>query len=270
MTADSRATEAPPQLDEMAEAAHEAWHRAREAEVASATGNLSLTLTRWFPAGTPEDAARAAVEAELAERREDAERHGRPADSVVVTALERKNIDTGEPERGLRVWDAHSPAIEAFEGIDAFPYDPEWVIEAEFVPAGAGRTLAFEHIRDAGATRELVAPGDIVFERDGRRFELSAYDSSGRLLLVFGDLTNGDGEEGSYAPGRFLAVDRDPALFGEGGPVTLDFNRAFVPPCGFSAQYNCPMPPPQNRLPWAVRAGERQPRFRDGFDLYAL
>lgn len=52
-----------------------------------------------------------------------------------------------------------------------------------------------------------------------------------------------------------------------GDTVTLDFNRAFVPPCGFSVQYNCPLPPPQNRLHLPVPAGEKLPVFLDGHTI---
>jgi uncharacterized protein len=45
--------------------------------------------------------------------------------------------------------------------------------------------------------------------------------------------------------------------------VELDFNRAFLPPCAFGAGYLCPIPPAQNRLPFAVDAGERFPRRHD-------
>jgi uncharacterized protein (DUF1684 family) len=47
----------------------------------------------------------------------------------------------------------------------------------------------------------------------------------------------------------------------------LDFNRAVVPPCGFSNQMNCPLPPLQNRLPLPIRAGEKRVRFAEGFSL---
>lgn len=61
----------------------------------------------------------------------------------------------------------------------------------------------------------------------------------------------------------------DDGGFGQPGTVTLDFNRAFVPPCGFSAQYNCPLPPAQNRFAEPVIAGEKQVRFTGGFDIYS-
>lgn len=239
---------------------HAGWKERRNRAVQAPTGNLALVETRWFPAGTVADAAAVAVEAERAGASE----------TVNVSELQRVSLATGEPEYGLRVWDANSPAIRAFEQIDTFAYDPAWVIDAMFTPVSADRTIPFEHIRDAGSTRDLVVPGDITFELDGTRFNLAAFDDDGTLLLVFGDPTNGrDDDTGTYGSGRFLFVGASHSNNSrDSTPVKLDFNRAFVPPCGFSAQYNCPMPPPQNRLPWPVLAGERNVRFMPGFDIY--
>jgi uncharacterized protein (DUF1684 family) len=235
------------------------WRTARHTAVTSATGNLALVETRWLPAAADPDAefARATAEA--------------PA-TVTVTRLQRRNLDTGAPEHGLRFWDSASPAIQAFDTISAFDYDPDWVIEAQFTPVSGDRTIPFEHIRDNGGSRELVVPGDITFSRDGVDYTLSAFDDDGTLLLVFGDATNRQtGDTATYSSGRFLFVQRsDDHGFGDAGPVTLDFNRAFVPPCGFSVQYNCPLPPAQNRFAGPVEAGERQVVFTSGFDIYAL
>ena len=38
--------------------------------------------------------------------------------------------------------------------------------------------------------------------------------------------------------------------------VVLDFNKAYNPPCAFTAFATCPLPPKQNNLPLAVEAGE--------------
>lgn len=252
--------------------AHDAWRKERHAALTGPTGNLSLTLTRWLPTGTTESEAAAQV----------AEARAAGTTGITVTELSRRNIHTGEPEYGLRVWNSNSAAIQAFEAVDTFAYNPDWVIAATFTPVAADRTVPFEHIRDAGGTRNLVVPGDITFERDGQSFTLAAFDDDGTLLLVFGDPTNtATGATQTYGSGRFLFVeftDTDvstgagPSAHGAehtaGTSVRLDFNRAFVPPCGYSAQYNCPMPPPQNRLPWPVTAGEKLPRFSDGFDIY--
>jgi uncharacterized protein (DUF1684 family) len=42
------------------------------------------------------------------------------------------------------------------------------------------------------------------------------------------------------------------------GKVILDFNRAYNPPCAFTDFATCPLPPPQNELNIAVRAGEKR------------
>jgi len=238
------------------------WHAARRRSVTGATGNLALIETRWLPDGTDPDAAFADATAEAAA-------------TVTVTRLSRRNLDTDEPEYGLRFWDSASPAIAAFDQISAFEYNPDWVIDAEFTPVAAERTIPFEHIRDNGGSRQLPVPGDITFSRDGVDYSLSAFDDDGTLLLVFGDATNRQtGDTATYSSGRFLFVRRaepnDGLGFGDAGPVTLDFNRAFVPPCGFSVQYNCPLPPAQNRFTGPIEAGEREVVFGGDFDIYAL
>lgn len=219
----------------------EEWCAERRRSVTSATGNLALVETRWLPAGERPDlpAARAAA-----------------SEGVTVTTVERTDLATGEPEHGLRFWDANAPALRDFERTEVFPYDPAWVLDATYTPVTGARKVAFEHIRDNGGTRDLVVPGDISVTVDGRDYVLSAFDDDGVLLLVFGDPTNG---VSTYGAGRFLFVTRT----GE-GTVRLDFNRAFVPPCGFSDQYNCPMPPRQNRFHLPVMAGEKRPVFRGG------
>lgn len=242
-----------PSAGSTAELGRQQWHAARLHDLRSPQGNLALVETRWL---APEAPAVSDEEA-LA---------GWPT-TVSVTRLTRANLETNEPEHGLRFWDSRSPAIMNFNTVSIFDYDPEWVVDATFTPAASGRTVQFEHIRDNGGSRALAVPGDITFERDGTAYSLSAFDDAGVLLLVFGDATNGAADDtGTYGAGRFLFVDRVLATgqFAAPGPVRLDFNRAFVPPCGFSDQYNCPLPPVQNRFATAVTAGERTVLFTDG------
>jgi hypothetical protein len=224
----------------------EEWRAERLAAVASPEGNLALIETRWLTEGTEPEPISASA--------------GLPP-NITVTAVRRTDLATGGAEHGLRFWDAHSPAIRAFEGIDVYPYNPAWVIEADYAPVPGGRLVPFEHIRDNGGRRDLAVPGDITFTLDeggeAHAYTLHAFDDDGTLLLVFGDMTNG---QETYGAGRFLFV----TPLGDGRAL-LDFNRAFVPPCGFSAEFNCPMPPAENRFPFRLPAGERNPRFREGF-----
>jgi uncharacterized protein (DUF1684 family) len=160
----------------------------------------------------------------------------------------------------VRIFDAQSEAIQEFGTIDAFPYDPSWVITADWSVNPEGTTLGFEHLKDDGQTREEVLPGRISFARDGVDYDLAAFKSGRALQLVFADATNG---ESSYSVGRFLFVAPN-----ADGTITLDFNRSVLPPCAFSYAFNCPLPPKQNRFPFPVEAGEKLPLKKDGSPLH--
>lgn len=237
-------------------AAHTQWIASRRAAVTAPQGALSLVLTHWSPAGDPP------VTDEVA-------RQGHP-DDALLTRLRRADIDTGQPQEGYRIWRADSPANQAFEGIEYYDYDPSWVRSGRFELVDEQRVVPFEHLRDEGATRALPVSGDLVFSVDGVEYRLAAFDTTyggtAKLQLVFGDSTNG---AESYGAGRFLFLDRPasdrPLAPGEAVELEIDFNRAIVPPCGFSSQMNCPLPPPQNRLPFPVRAGEKRVRFAGDF-----
>jgi uncharacterized protein (DUF1684 family) len=41
------------------------------------------------------------------------------------------------------------------------------------------------------------------------------------------------------------------------GVYQIDFNQAYNPNCYFSPTWICPLPPRENSLPFAVKAGER-------------
>jgi uncharacterized protein (DUF1684 family) len=90
----------------------------------------------------------------------------------------------------------------------------------------------------------------VVFRRDGREYRLEALEAEDGLFLIFADRTSG---HGSYGPGRYLDAPAPDAR----GHVRLDFNRAYNPPCAFTSFATCPLPPPENRLDLAIRAGER-------------
>lgn len=236
----------------------DAWIESRREKVTGPEGPLSLVLTHWSPAGSaPVDEAVA--------------RDGHPADAR-FTRLQRTDIDSGATQEGYRIWRQDSPAQLAFEAIEYYDFDPSWIIPGRFELVDEARVVPFEHIKDDGATRGLPVSGDLVFEVEGTEYRLNAFDTSyggtSQLQLVFGDRTNG---AESYGAGRFLFLDRpgsDRDLApGDSIPITIDFNRAIVPPCGFSNQMNCPLPPLQNRLPFALRAGEKRVRYAEGFSL---
>ena len=68
-------------------------------------------------------------------------------------------------------------------------------------------------------------------------------------MFVIRDQTSGTE---TYAASRFLIGEEITQ-----GAITLDFNRAFHPPCSFTDFAICPLPPRENILPFRIEAGER-------------
>jgi uncharacterized protein (DUF1684 family) len=169
-------------------------------------------------------------------------------------------VIAGEGNYALRVWDSASEGIEQFGGIDAFDYNPDWVIAATFSENPEGTTLGFEHLKDDGKSREEVIPGEITFTKDGVDYNLAAFKSGRALQLVFADATNG---VDTYSVGRFLFLAPNPD-----GSITLDFNLAILPPCAFSYNFNCPLPPKQNRFSVPIEAGEKNVLNKEGALLH--
>lgn len=136
-----------------------------------------------------------------------------------------------------------------------FPIDPAYNVPAVLQrPTRPEPTV--EMPTSTGLQREMMRVGRLEFNLKGKALALSAFvETSGagadRLFVPFTDLTTGTE---TYPGGRYLDLDRTAT-----GIYELDFNLAYHPYCYFSAEYDCPYPPPENRLDVPVRAGERLP-----------
>jgi len=139
---------------------------------------------------------------------------------------------------------------------------PRW-----FEPAQAFRVRARlqrdEHPREElilstrGNKRRALRLGVLHFELEGKPQQLTAVRllepgvGEAAISIFFRDQTTG---HESYPVGRYVEPERI-----DGDEYVLDFNRAYNPACAYSAHYNCPIPPRENVLAAAVRAGERDP-----------
>jgi len=153
---------------------------------------------------------------------------------------------------GLRVRSALARTRTAFPGLDYFDIDPAFRFPARFEAHPPGKTL--EIVNMLGMVEPMANPGRVSFEKDGNSYTLEAVDEGdGQLFLIIADRTSG---HATYAASRFLYA----APAGKDGTTVVDFNKAYNPPCAFTAFSTCPMPPPENRLNLAVTAGEKKPR----------
>ena len=146
----------------------------------------------------------------------------------------------------LRLKDKNSPLRKNFTHLSWYPVREEWKITGRFVALPKPAKLVFDTIIGEQDVEE--SPGYVEFERAGQTFRLQAVSEGDELFFVIRDATSG---KSTYAASRFLyaAQPRD-------GKVVLDFNKAENPPCAFTPYATCPLPPPQNRLPIAIEAGE--------------
>ncbi|UOQ60325.1 DUF1684 domain-containing protein [Leucobacter rhizosphaerae] len=239
------------------------WQDRRLAAAGAPHGPASLTLTFWFADDTPQSVpglpGQWAAEGERLVATGFAPGEVRFADGADATAPLVLDATTGDVHAGerilrrferdgvpaLRIFDPAAEGRTSLRGIAAFDPDPAWRLEARFEPDPRARTIELAD----GYQKETETSGSIVFTRDGVERRLTGTLRPDGISVVFGDTTNGDESYGF----RFLTV----GLPDADGATVIDFNRAFLPPCAFSDQFVCPLPTPENRLPVAIRAGER-------------
>jgi uncharacterized protein len=150
---------------------------------------------------------------------------------------------------GVRIKDRESAALAAFHGLDNYPIQPAWRVEARFEPYNPPKEIVIPNI--LGDASNTPSPGAVVFDWQGKTYRMDALgDPKEGLFFVFADQTNG---KESYGAGRFL--DTGPV---KDGKVVVDFNLAYNPPCAFTAFATCPLPPAQNKLALRVEAGEKK------------
>lgn len=153
-----------------------------------------------------------------------------------------------------RIYDGTAANRSRFDHIERHPFNPDYVVSAVFEPAREQEVgWSYSRASDEGARK--VVPGQVRFTLHGQELTWIVFEDGAVLVVVFADGTTGSE---SYAPGRFLKFDRPTT-----GEFVLDLNQAFIPPCGFSEFYSCPLPPPQNRTQVPVRAGETRVCWKD-------
>lgn len=113
-----------------------------------------------------------------------------------------------------------------------------------------------EMLTSTSELRNFYKYGYFKFEIDGNDYSIQLYkevdqNPSGEssYFIPFKDLTN---ESETYPAGRYLDIPRS-----ESDIITIDFNEAYNPYCTYSPYYSCPLPPFENHLKVAIRAGEK-------------
>ena len=173
---------------------------------------------------------------------------GKPT-TLKLGALTFHVIKRGE-RIGVRVKDSASPERTNFRGLEYFPTDERWRVDARFEPYNPPKKIPIVNVLNM--EEDNPSPGAIVFDIDGKTYRLDALTEEGeeQFFIIFADATS---SHETYGAGRYLyAGPPDPQ-----GRIVIDFNKAYSPPCAFTKYATCPLPPDQNRLPVRVEAGEK-------------
>lgn len=155
--------------------------------------------------------------------------------------------------------DERAPLTAADTGYLRF-YEPD---EAYKVTARFERTpntLPFNIPTVSGKTKEYQQYGTATFTINDTTVTLHIYQSvklrqmkeySDHLFIPFTDATTGFD---TYGGGRYLDISTKDL---NGNEVVLDFNKCYNPWCAFADGYSCPIPPRENFLKVAIKAGEK-------------
>ena len=133
-----------------------------------------------------------------------------------------------------------------------YPIDPQYKVAAVLRPIDDRTVIPMP--TSSGAPRQMRRVGVLEFSLHGEPRTLTALvevnaPNLDHLFLPFSDLTAGTE---TYPAGRYLDLNRNAT-----GIYEIDFNRAYNPYCYYNLSYECPFPPPENRLKIPILAGER-------------
>ena len=189
------------------------------------------------------------------------EQNGNPVSEMVMkndysdsttflqTGSLRWNIIKRTKGLGVRLRDLNADLLKTFKGIERFPVNDDWRIQAKFEKYDPPKKILIPDI--VGTIDEEDSPGAAVFTRDNQTYRMDALDAGGnRIWFIFADETSG---KETYGAGRFLYTDKPDS----NGTVILDFNKAYNPPCVFTKFATCPLPPKDNYLKLRITAGEK-------------
>lgn len=152
---------------------------------------------------------------------------------------------------GVRVKDTDSRTRREFKGLEYYPIDPKWRIEARFEPYQPPKIIPITNV--LSMTDDETSPGALVFDVGGTTYRVDPILEKGEtdLFVIIADGTTG---KETYGAGRYLYVSPPD----KAGKVVIDFNKGYSPPCAFTNYATCPLPPQQNHLPFRIEAGEKK------------
>jgi len=142
-----------------------------------------------------------------------------------------------------------------FKGLKYFPYDQQFRFTGPIVRYPTPDSVSIYATR-AGDLRPAIRFGYVAFTYKGKAyrleiFQLASKQNPGQTFLFLGFTDQTSGHE-TYGAGRYIDLKENP-----GDSCLIDFNYAYNPYCAYNERYSCALPPKENALPFAIKAGEK-------------
>jgi uncharacterized protein len=148
----------------------------------------------------------------------------------------------------IRLWDTEHQPQKEFSGLNFFPYNPAYRVQAKYVGYAPSRLVQQNDI--IGEIIDTNMIGYVLFNFGGKEFRLDAEDGGEGLFIAFRDTTNA---KATFAGGRYLVTEKP-----INNQVVIDFNRAYNPACAYTVYGTCVLPSADNRLSIPIEAGEKK------------
>lgn len=167
------------------------------------------------------------------------------------TYKQQVEAERNEKDKFFRT-SADSPITDKtkFDGLSYFAPDLSYRLVARLEPF-ADKTQKLVVRMSDGSEEVYDKYAHAVFSLNGQACRLLVVKLQNTYSILFRDATS---NKESYGGGRYLELNPDKL---KDNHVVLDFNAAYNPYCAYNPTYACPIPPAENTLPIAIKAGER-------------
>lgn len=144
--------------------------------------------------------------------------------------------------------------VNNFKGLDYYPANAKYKVTADLTPIKNKQVVLLT--TNDGKEERYLEYAHADFDLGGFHNKLLILEMidmgpfKGKLFLAFGDETSA---VETYGAGRYLDVAKAPGS----NTIALDFNQAYNPYCAYTSKFSCPLPPRDNLLNVAIKAGEK-------------
>lgn len=177
-----------------------------------------------------------------------------PEEEALIAEIQQQRAEKDQDFKA----DPNSPLLAEdktdFAGLKYYPIDLNLRFEGSIVRYDS--LVPDTIIGTKGDLRPAVKYGYFPFEYRGETYRLQIFkilrDNPAYQKYLFLGFTDQTGGTETYGGGRYIdLVENDENHY------VIDFNQAYNPWCAYNPNYSCAIPSKENRLSFAVTAGEK-------------